>query len=252
MPLESTQSPQPPGVPAAADAPLQARVQELEAAMTRLTGNIGHDLRAPLRVASGFLSMLEEDHGAAMNEDGLHLLAVAQRQLAHMEVLLAALLALAEADSAVIEPAPLPMARMVTEIAALATSDGGVTLEIGSLADACGDRALVAQVWRALLDNAYRFTRSVAHPVITISSRRSEGMVRYSVRDNGIGFERSRAGTLFEPFTRLHPSSEDGNNGAGCGLAIARRIIVRHGGSIDAHSRPQHGTTVEFSLPAAP
>jgi light-regulated signal transduction histidine kinase (bacteriophytochrome) len=73
-----------------------------------------------------------------------------------------------------------------------------------------------------------------------------EGREAFAVRDNGVGFDMAYAGMLFAPFQMMH-SSED-FPGRGVGLAIARRIIGRHGGKIRAQSSPGKGATFTFTL----
>ena len=112
-----------------------------------------------------------------------------------------------------------------------------------------GDAMLLAQAWANLLDNAVKFTRKVAHPVITIGWQRSDdGSRTFHVEDNGVGFDTKYAQKLFGVFQRLHRASEF--EGTGIGLALVRRIVEHHGGRIWAHAQPDQGSTFHVFLPS--
>jgi signal transduction histidine kinase len=104
-------------------------------------------------------------------------------------------------------------------------------------------------VLRNLLSNAWKFTARNASASIRCHIEERDGRRWVCVTDNGAGFEMTQATRLFKPFTRLH--RQDEFPGHGMGLATAHRIVKRHGGEIEAESRPGEGTTVRFYLPAA-
>jgi signal transduction histidine kinase len=111
-----------------------------------------------------------------------------------------------------------------------------------------GDARMLEAVMRNLLGNAWKYTGRAADAQIRLSQR-FEGDDRWiCVADNGAGFDMAHAGRLFKPFARLH--RQDEFSGLGIGLATVQRIIERHGGRIQAHSRPHQGATFEFTLPA--
>jgi signal transduction histidine kinase len=100
-----------------------------------------------------------------------------------------------------------------------------------------------------LLGNAAKFTRRTPDPVVALCSvLGSDGHLVYQVRDNGAGFDATRASRLFQPFHRLHDDSEF--QGTGIGLTIVQRIIQRHGGAIRAIGDIGQGACFEFSLGA--
>jgi signal transduction histidine kinase len=74
--------------------------------------------------------------------------------------------------------------------------------------------------------------------------------VRIEISDNGIGFPGSDSEKIFEPFLRLHPKSE--YNGNGLGLAISKKIVANHGGTIYAEGKENHGSRIILILPANP
>ena len=126
-------------------------------------------------------------------------------------------------------------------------ADRDVQLDIKPLQPALGDLTMLRQVMDNLLGNAIKFTRTQAIARIEIGNR-IEGLESvYYVKDNGVGFDPQYVHKLFGVFQRLHDITEF--EGTGIGLAIAKRIIARHGGRIWAEGRVNEGATVYFTLP---
>jgi signal transduction histidine kinase len=113
-----------------------------------------------------------------------------------------------------------------------------------------GDAALLRNVLQNLLGNAWKFTAGRAEACIEFGVTQRDGQRTYYVRDNGAGFDRAAARNLFGAFQRYHTADEF--PGTGIGLATVRRIVHRHGGAVDAESRPGEGATFFFTLPTAP
>jgi len=130
-------------------------------------------------------------------------------------------------------------------------------VDVGVLPTIDADAVQIGQVLQNLIGNALKFHRPDAAPVIAVSAESvaerpgdSAEKVSYchiSVRDNGIGFEEQYAEKIFQPFQRLFGRGEYG--GTGMGLAICKKIIERHRGTISAHSIPGQGTTFILTLP---
>jgi signal transduction histidine kinase len=125
-----------------------------------------------------------------------------------------------------------------------------VHIEVGALPEAFGDYELLRQALTAVLSNAVKFVRHTQAPRIEIGSRREATRNVYFVTDNGAGFEMKYAGRLFGLFQRLHAEAQF--EGAGIELALARRIVERHGGAVRAEARKDEGATFELALPASP
>ena len=114
-------------------------------------------------------------------------------------------------------------------------------------ASAC-DGSLLRQVWINLISNAIKYSAKQENPVIEIFSSRQNGSIIYTVKDNGVGFDMNYAHKLFGVFQRLHKPTEF--EGTGIGLALAHRIVTKHGGKIWAEAEPGKGASFSFSLPA--
>ena len=115
--------------------------------------------------------------------------------------------------------------------------------EVIAYADAGMMRALMEN----LIGNAWKFTRTRAFAEIEVGARFDYGRPVFYVRDNGVGFDMRLRERLFMPFQRLHPAGT--YEGSGLGLAAARRIVMRHGGTLDAEARLDLGATFYVWLP---
>jgi light-regulated signal transduction histidine kinase (bacteriophytochrome) len=140
------------------------------------------------------------------------------------------------------------LAQGVVEELRAASPDREIAIDLGVLTDVPGDTGLLRQVWVNLLGNAVKFSAPVEAPRIQVRSDRIDGECRYTVRDNGVGFDPTYADKLFQPFSRLHPTAEF--EGTGIGLAIVARIVGRHGGRVWAEGAPGEGALFGFSIPA--
>ena len=110
-----------------------------------------------------------------------------------------------------------------------------------------GDNNMLKQVWHNLISNAVKYTANKEHPKIEAGGVTEANQTVYYVKDNGAGFDMKYANKLFGVFQRLH--RQDEFEGTGLGLALAKRIINKHGGDIWAESIFNEGATFFFSIP---
>jgi signal transduction histidine kinase len=104
------------------------------------------------------------------------------------------------------------------------------------------------QLFHHLIDNAIKFRSPDTSPVIKVSTGNDPlKQTNLFVQDNGIGFEEIYLEKIFQPFQRLHGRQD--YPGSGIGLAICKKILERHGGTIYARSEPGMGTTLIIELP---
>ena len=125
-------------------------------------------------------------------------------------------------------------------------SDRLVTFRISEGITARGDGQLLRVVLENLIGNAWRFSAGKERALIEFYPTEWDGRLAFAVRDNGVGFDMAYADKLFAPFQRLQRTEENGSRGVG--LAIARRIINRHGGRIRAEAEPGKGATFIFTV----
>jgi PAS domain S-box-containing protein len=226
---------------------LEAKNTELE----RFTYTASHDLRSPLVTILGYLGILEKDARGGDQERFQGDLDRIRGAANHMRRLLDELLELSRAGRVVSQPQRVPLTEIAEEAATLsrrAIAEAGIELVVSpDLPVVRGDRTRLLQVVRNLLDNAIRFLGDQPAPRIEIGCR-WDGEERVCfVRDNGIGIEPRYHEAVFELFRRLQPSVE----GTGVGLALARRIVEGHGGTIWVESEGEAtGSTFCFVLPA--
>ena len=227
-------------------AELAATNKELEA----FAYSISHDLKAPLRQLDGFSRILMEEHATELDEEGHRITGVLQGTVARMARLVDELLAFSQVgrqELARSSVEPEPMVRAVFEALVADEPDREIQLEVSDLPTVFADRALLRQVCENLLSNAVKFTGPRDVAVIEVGGERRDAEDVLCVRDNGVGFDMRYVDKLFQVFERLHYPDEF--PGTGAGLAIAERIVSRHGGRIWAESEPQKGATLHIVLP---
>jgi light-regulated signal transduction histidine kinase (bacteriophytochrome) len=122
-----------------------------------------------------------------------------------------------------------------------------ISTQVKDLPEASGDYNLLRQVWVNLLSNALKYSSKRDTPSIEVGSFVEVDRTVYYVRDNGTGFDMQYQGKLFGVFQRLHRAEEF--EGTGVGLALVKRIIERHDGTVWAESVVDQGATFYFSLP---
>ncbi len=232
------------------------RAEELAAAYADLESfsySVSHDLRAPLLFVKDFALRLHDDYGEKLGEEGRHIVQVIHDGSQSMDRMIVGLLAFSRSTRQPLQMAPLQMDAVVrgTVAEALATYQGPEPrIEVAPLPAAMGDSTVIRHVWSNLIGNALKFSSRQPQPVVRLSGRVEGDECVYSVADNGAGFDARHADKLFGVFKRLH--SVDDFPGTGVGLAIAHRIVARHGGRIWAESSPGQGARFYFTLPAAP
>jgi len=231
----------------------QERAEELAAAYDDLesfTFTISHDLRAPLLFVKDFAVRLERDYRDKLDSHGQQMLQVIGNGCRSMDDMVVGLLEFSRASRAPLSLVQLDMTQIVRTAVHEARArfpHPRAVVEIGELPPAAADPAVIRHVWANLVGNALKYSAKREQPVVKISGRIAGDETIYSVRDNGTGFDMQYADRLFGVFKRLHNSHD--YPGTGVGLAIAHRIVERHGGRIWVQAEPDVGACFEFALP---
>lgn len=229
-------------------------LQQSDASRREMVANVSHDLRTPLASLQGYLETLLIKDEALDAEERRQYLELAGRHATRLGRLVGELFELATLDArdAAVQVEAFPMAELVQDVVQkfrLEAEGKGVDLrsEIpGESPLVNGDIALIERVLENLIENAIRHTE--AGGSIRVKLVPAEAGTVTLVSDTGCGIAASELPRVFD---RFHRGDRTDPDGAGLGLAIARRIVQLHGGDIRVRSAAGHGTTFAFQLPPA-
>ena len=213
--------------------------------------SVAHDLRAPLRAINHFSEALTEDCADGLGAMGLDYLKRLSSNTQRMFDLINGIQMLSRVHRAALVSGPCnlsALARVVSEQLKAQAPGRTVRFTLQESLEDQGDPQLLSSVLEHLLGNAWKFSRGRSVAEIEFGAKQEPGGRTYFVKDNGAGFEMAYQHKLFGVFQRLHAQSEFEGNGVG--LAMAQRIIRRHGGRIWGEGQPGQGACFFFTLNA--
>ncbi|WP_160295485.1 PAS domain-containing sensor histidine kinase [Paramagnetospirillum magnetotacticum] len=238
-----------------AEAKITSYVAEIERSNSELEQFAyvaSHDLREPLRMVSSYLSLLERRYGALLDQDGHDFIGYARDGAKRMDQLVLGLLEFSRitrhGDPITAMPV-LPAIQLALTNLGMGVSECGAAIHIDESLLSCGimgDPVQIMRLFQNLIGNALKYRKSEVAPAISIGGRLRDGGWEFSISDNGIGIATEYFERIFGIFQRLH--TRDQYEGTGIGLAICKKIVERHGGSIWLESQPDMGTTFFFTL----
>ncbi|WP_329183875.1 sensor histidine kinase [Actinacidiphila glaucinigra] len=223
-----------------------------------------HDLQEPLRKVASFCQLLEKRYAESLDERGTQYIAFAVDGAKRMQVLINDLLTFSRVgrlnDASVPVALDEPLDRALGNLSVAIEESGAVIERPPALPGVVGDPTLLAMLWQNLVGNAVKFRAEHRPPRVTITldgpgaaqdlgRPDGDGMLHFSVTDNGIGVPAEFADKIFVIFQRLH--SRDSYGGTGIGLALCKKIVEYHGGRIRLDPGRSQGTRIRFTLPAA-
>lgn len=230
-----------------------ADLQLLNAELDSFAYSVSHDLKSPLRSIDGFTRLLSEQLGDRLTHDERGMMNRVLSSTARMATLIADLLALARVSQGSMTLTSVDLSAMAHDIL-----DHALEKRPGHAVQRCIEPGLVVRcdprlariALENLLHNALKYTRPIPAPEVSFGpvDRDGDPRIWLRVRDNGVGFNMAFADKLFKPFQRLHMPSEF--EGTGIGLATVRRIIERHGGTIEGQAAVGEGASFTFTFEA--
>jgi signal transduction histidine kinase len=209
-----------------------------------------HDLQEPLRKVASFCQLLERRYGGQLDERADQYIGFAVDGAKRMQILINDLLAFSRVGRMAREHTLIDLGDLVRQVVGTlspAIQEQGAVIEIpDDLPTVRGEASLLGGVFQNLIGNALKF-HGEDPPVAALSVERADDFWTFTLRDNGIGIDSEYAERIFVIFQRLH--HKDAYPGTGIGLAMCRKIIEYHGGTIWLDTSQDTGTTFRFTLP---
>ena len=220
-----------------------------------------HDLQEPLRKIQAFGSRILSREGDNLSPQGRDYLERIQRASARLQNLINDLLTFSRVSSRAKPFVMVDLNQILAEVCSdleIAITEAEATIDVASLPSIEADPTQIRQLFQNLLSNAVKFRREGVPPQITVTAedatpnpepdrRKPRKTYQIAIQDNGIGFEEKYLDRIFNIFQRLEGRKSEGS---GIGLAICRKIALRHGGDLSAKSTPGEGSRFIITLPA--
>ncbi|QRK11694.1 PAS domain S-box protein [Archangium violaceum] len=230
----------------------QLRLEQSNRELESFAYVASHDLQEPLRKIQTFGERLKTTAAAALSPEGRDYIERMQNAAGRMRRLIDDLLSFSRVSSNAQPFAQVDLSVIAREVLGdLETriEQSGAQVSLGELPTLEADAMQMRQLIQNLVGNALKFRREGVTPLISLHGTVDAQTQRCElvVQDNGIGFEQKYADRIFNVFQRLHGRGQ--YEGTGIGLAICRKIVERHNGSIGARSTPGEGTSFNVMMP---
>ncbi len=212
-----------------------------------------HDLQEPLRKVASFCQLLEQRYGGQLDERGEQYIAFAVDGAKRMQRLISDLLTFSRVGRTSEGFVTVDLAATIAKAwegmeARVEEAGGQLEFEADSPEQSVlGDPALLQLLFSNLLSNSLKYRSADRAPRLRVTTTSDGAMVRVQVADNGIGIPAEYEEKVFVIFQRLH--GRDEYEGTGIGLALAKKVVEFHGGTIGLQPSPLGGTCVSFTLP---
>ena len=236
-------------LPAEERAELTGQLQRSNRELESFSYSVSHDLRAPFRHIVGYTQLLRDSEDKLSGKSQHYLDSIVEAA-ATAGQLVDDLLTFSHLGRTSLSFTTVDMNKVVQEVRRSLGPDvreRNIEWRVGELPPTRGDAALLRQALINLVSNAVKYSRDRSPAIISIRGETTDSGTSYAVEDNGVGFDMAYAHKLFGVFQRLHRMEDF--EGTGIGLALTKRIIERHGGSITARAVVDGGACFTFSLP---
>ena len=207
-----------------------------------------HDLQEPLRKVGSYMELVTERYREQLDQDGIEFIDYAVDGARRMKIMIDDLLTYSRVGRRGDNFVSIDMMEVMHHVLndlELAIRDNDAVVTYNALPVVTADNSLLQQLFRNLIGNALKY-RGADPPKIHVSAQRQMLAWQFFVKDNGIGIETRFFERIFQIFQRLHPRGQF--NGTGIGLAICKKIVEFHGGTIGVQSKPGQGSTFYFTI----
>jgi PAS domain S-box-containing protein len=208
-----------------------------------------HDLQEPLRMVASYTQLLSRRYKGKLDADADEFIAFAVDGATRMQRLIQDLLAYSRVGTKgrdLVETSSEDACQQALFNLRGAIDDSGALVTSDPLPIVLADDMQLIQLFQNLVGNGIKYQGPGVPQVHVSAAKTREGRWLFSVRDNGLGIDPQYFEKIFGMFQRLHKREEFG--GTGIGLAICKKIVTRHGGSISVESAPGKGSTFSFAL----
>jgi PAS domain S-box-containing protein len=207
-----------------------------------------HDLQEPLRMVGSFLQLLQKKYASKLDEQASQYIYYAVDGATRMKDLINDLLNYSRINTD-ISMREVNLSAIINEVLANLNTgirESGAMVHFEGMPVLQADPVQMLQLFQNLISNSIKYRKDGITPVIKVQARKKDTHWLFAVNDNGIGIEKKYSDRIFVIFKQLHDKSK--YKGTGIGLAIAKRIVERHGGKIWFESEPGKGSTFYFTI----
>lgn len=228
---------------------LMATQEELE----RFTNIASHDLKSPLRNISSFLSLIERDIKRGNTDNLLGNLEFAKKGAQQMHHLVQGILEISSVNqNAFVTKDQFSLSQLLEDAVnnlRLEIGEKNAVVQYGELPDYHCNNVEMTLLFQNLVQNGIKYNKS-PQPAITVTAEQTDGQLKLTFTDNGIGIEPQFHSYVFGHFKRLHSSQE--YMGTGLGLSLCKKIVQKHNGEIQLNSALGKGSQFVVLLPTNP
>ena len=226
------------------------RLEQTNAELQEFAYVASHDLTEPLRMVTSYLQLLERRFGESLDDQAREFMGYAIDGARRMMAMIDDLLVYSRVANRDVQRQPVDLGAVAVEVVRTLQEPiaaAGATVEIGELPVVRAEPTQMVQLLQNLIANAVKFRAPDRPGHVAVTARRAQDGWDIAVADNGIGISSRDRDRIFKMFTRLHGPDEYA--GSGIGLAVCRRIVERHGGTLEVESVIGEGTTFTVHLP---
>ncbi|MFJ6700621.1 ATP-binding protein [Streptomyces sp. NPDC091272] len=226
-----------------------ADLQRSNAELEQFAYVASHDLQEPLRKVSSFTQLLQRRYGGQLDDRADQYIGFAVDGANRMQILINDLLDFSRVGRLHNAHEEVELDTVLEQVLAalsVGIEESGAKITHDPLPALAADPTQMGMLWQNLVANAVKFRRPGTAPEIHVTAAKDGELWRFTVTDNGIGIDPQYADKVFVIFQRLH--TKDAYSGSGIGLAMCKKIVEFHGGTIRVDTTYTGGTRIDFTL----